>query len=156
MLNETYQDILKILRQEGTGILVEDDYADFKNFFAKWKEPQLEETCVTIEFILRAPAPEHCPTPTVEFYCLFYTSKKRYKQKILSGNKFDHPKQFLDSKIFTPVGLTITKYFDVKRDYKTYRMRPLFINNMPGVIIVIGGFATQTNTYGGAHALSTR
>ncbi|MHB8790179.1 MAG: hypothetical protein ACYDBT_09890 [Desulfobulbaceae bacterium] len=142
MLNQAHQNILRILRETGAGVLEEDDYADFKNFIARWEEPFLEKTCMTIEFVVREHFPELCSTNTLEFFCLLYTTKGPKMQRLLSDNQFGRVKQFLESMIFAPAGLTPREYFKIKRDYKTSHLRPLFIDGQPGVIIIIGGLAT--------------
>lgn len=156
MLNQTYRRLLRTLRAAEVGVLVEDDYADFKNFFAKWKEPILESTCTVIEIILRDPSSAAVSSQGVEFIILFYTSKNRVKQRQLSSCKFKQLKHFIATQLFAPIGMTVTGFFDIKRDYKTNHVKTLFINRVPGVIIIVGGIAKHNNTSGGKYAVSTR
>lgn len=155
MLDKAYNTILDVLKNQNVGILIEDDYADFKNFFARSEEPHLEG-CITIEFVLMEGSLSTDSCQTIEFYCHFYTSKNRKKQKLLSANDFRRLKNFLDVQIFNPSGFVVTEYFEVKRDYRAIRMSPLFIQNKPGVIIMVGGLFAYNKESGGNDAISTR
>ena len=139
MLEVAYHETLSILRDAEAKIVIEDDYADFKNFFVDWKEPQLDGTCSTVAFVLMETHAQSGSSDYIEFHCHLYTSKHRKKQRQLGDNDFYRVKDFLDSQVSTPCGFQVVEYFKTRRDYKTSRMSHLFINNEPGVIIEVGG-----------------
>lgn len=124
-------------------ISMEDDEADYKNFFAK-SDQLFENTFFCMEMALFALFYEDNSGAGMEFHAYFFTRKGKKLQRDLSRNDFERLRRFLDQKIFEPVGLKAVEYdppIRADRNYLHAKHSPnLFPDGVPGVEIHIGGW----------------
>lgn len=139
-LTESAERIVVQAGEVGFVVSWEENEVDFKDLILAGQQLQ-EDAFHSISLVLFELFDHGRKSAGAEFHAFFYTRKGRQLQNSLSKDEFWGLRQFLKESLFEPAGLRILEFDPASREYAFAKRWPhLFPNNIPGVLIHIGGW----------------